>query len=127
MLSLESYGHEDDWQYIDNVLDATIRFSLDRSLPIGITNDPVTGVKVLVCNPDSKLVPVGEGSMLSSDRIITVWLNTVLQDSTQVSIDEGDIIEVGTGDDTMRYIVISLLETIWSIQARCFCRRIPVV
>lgn len=109
-----TYGLEDDWQYVDNVVDAVFSFGPDRSTD----QEPGEFCKVLVANPKHSL---GEGVRLV-DVVITVWSETLVDASGELIIpDENDRFTIGNEI----FIIVSSGPAVFNCQWVLNCRRQP--
>lgn len=118
------YGLGDDWQYIDDVVDAGFQYSSDRNMADDASPPISEGVKVRLANPTQKQML---GSMESlghrdTDVSITCWAETLLDEA-------GELIEPKENDRfvvaSKLYMILSVKYTVFTKQYLSLCRLLP--
>ena len=120
-----SYGHEDDWKFIDNVKLGSFEFGRDREISLPLVSAVITDVACLVGNPTSDLLQAAELASVSKiDKMVTVWASTLFQSDA----DGDNSVEPQPGDkltiDGQLWLIKVVISTIFDTQFKCLCSRL---
>lgn len=113
------------WQFTEGVVDAGFEYGPDREVT-GLPAAPASGVKVRVGNPTQNQIAVAAASVgyETTDKVVTLWSSRLRADpenpaSTLIEPMEGDFVIVSS----VRWLIKSLKETLYSTQYICYCQR----
>lgn len=118
------YGHKDDWEHIEDVVDAGFEYSSDRNMASGAALPRAAGIKVRVCNLTQKQMLATAETLghTDFDVYITCWAVTLLDlDDELIVPKENDRFVV----DSKLYMILSVKYTVFTKQYLCLCRLLP--
>lgn len=119
-----SYGHENDWRFVEGVLDGGFAYGPDRYTE-GLPTAPTSGVKMRPGNPTQNQIAVAAASFgyETTDMVLTVWASTLRAITYD---DRSTLIEPEREDRLIvrgqTWIMQSVKPAVYGTQYVCYCR-----
>ncbi len=115
----------DDWQYTEGVTEGGFAYGPDR-LTTGLPVAPSQFVKMRLGNPTQNQIAVQAttGSYEVTDRVVTIWANTLREDpeapgSDAIEPEQGDRLTVAG----KTYVIVWAKATVYDTQWLCYVKQ----